>query len=644
MLDLAGNNLITTSIGSDGDGVYFRLSDLASLSSGTYAFYIELKGEDDENYPDNEVKYLTFSREQGNLVLKNVFEADSSGLKPKGITTEEDQLHIHNVTLNDIKVESLKPSSKPYVYLDQNDILHFGIPQGQQGLSLYDLAIKNGFQGSLDAFLKTLVGPAGPQGVTGRSTWSMMIPVKPYATKLLWNTLNGASQSLPPKVNDTVIMSNGKIALITKVTPDDRVGGYFDIGNYIGDLSNSSGGSVNNGIYYSAKELTNNQSGISLTVLKPSVGINDVISAGSLVLTPAGNLFMINSITNQTFTVGLVLTNLHGIKGDKGDQGIQGQTGPQGEQGPTGATGQTGATGPQGRAGFSVWMSKYARGGNLNDQYGSDLYNTSTTNRPQVNDLIMESDGSVVIVTAIKNSTKDPKTGFVFSNGPVVASFKGAKGDPGDPGFYHYTVDLTDDKYDRNKWYYVDAGTFLLGSLGGPSYFTLEAPLDGTAKVPYGNYIYTKSSDGACARQTVLYGPSFWGTYNRKLIVLDDQTTRWTTDGKRLLAFAVPSDNDLNYGFYARGGLKIKIASDVPGLTWTPHTDTFVQNNTTIPVLSDAPDPRALGLDDDHTFWALPMSQLKQQLKPVKGVDYWTDEDKKEMQDMFDKAVEDGKW
>lgn len=439
---MAGNNLITTSIGSDGDGVYFRLSDLASLSSGTYAFYIELKGEDDENYPDNEVKYITFSREQGNLVLKNVFEADSSGLKPKGITPEEDQLHIHNVTLNDIKVESLKPSSKPYVYLDQNDILHFGIPQGQDGLSLYDLAIKNGFQGSLDAFLKTLVGPAGPQGVTGRSTWSMMIPVKPYATKLLWNTLNGASQSLPPKVNDTVIMSNGKIALITKVTPDDRVGGYFDIGNYIGDLSNSSGGSTNNGIYYSAKELTNNQSGISLTVLKPSVGINAVISPGSLVLTPAGNLFMINSITNQTFTVGLVLTNLHGINGEPG---------------------QTGATGPQGRDGFSVWMSKYARGGNLNNQYGSDLYNTSTTNRPQVNDLIIESDGSVVIVTAVKDSTNDSTTGFVFSNGPVVASFKGAKGDKGNDGHTpvrgvdYWTDDDKQSIYDETKKYVEDA-------------------------------------------------------------------------------------------------------------------------------------------------------------------------------------------
>ncbi|MCA7081841.1 hypothetical protein LGL73_13935, partial [Staphylococcus aureus] len=101
---------------------------------------------------------------------------------------------------------------------------------------------------------------------------------------------------------------------------------------------------------------------------------------------------------------------------------------------------------------------------------------------------------------------------------------------------------------------------------------------------------------------------------NRKLTVIEDQTDL-TIDGKRLLTFAVPSDNNLNYAFYARGGLIINITSDVSGLTWTPHTDTFVENETTISVLNDAPDPKALGLDDDNTFWALPMSQFNQQLK-----------------------------
>lgn len=191
---------------------------------------------------------------------------------------------------------------------------------------------------------------------------------------------------------------------------------------------------------------------------------------------------------------------------------------------------------------------------------------------------------------------------------------QGGKGDPGDNGFYHYTVDLTDVKYDRNKWYYVNANGRQFGSLGGPSYFSLEAPLDAVS-VPYGIHNPNDGRGGANARQTVLYGQSGWGAYSRRLIVFYDQSPTWfTTDGKRLLTFAVPSDNNLNYGFYARGGLKVNVTSDVPGLTWAPQADTLVVNNTTIPVLDDAPNPKALGLDDDYTFWALPMSQFKQWL------------------------------
>lgn len=247
------------------------------------------------------------------------------------------------------------------------------------------------------------------------------------------------------------------------------------------------------------------------------------------------------------------------------------------------------------------------------------------------------------------NPDQAPTVALTGDNGSYTLNMgipQGAQGEKGNAGFYNYTVDLTDAKYDRNKWYYVNSDNSQLGSLGGPSYFSLEAPLD-AAMVPYGTHNGT--GKGACARQTVLYGQSGWGAYARTLIVLDDQNPiTWTTDGKRLLTFAVPSDRNLTYAFYARGGLKISITSDVPGLVWTPYTDTLVTNETTMPVLNDAPDPKALGLDDDHTFWALPMSQLKQQLKPVKGVDYWTDADKNEILNETKNYIEDriinGKW
>lgn len=214
------------------------------------------------------------------------------------------------------------------------------------------------------------------------------------------------------------------------------------------------------------------------------------------------------------------------------------------------------------------------------------------------------------------NPDQTPTANISGDNGAYTLDLgipRGTKGDPGDNGFYHYTVDLTDAKYDRNKWYYVEANTGGTGSLGAASYFSLDAPLYNGIDVPYGWHAVGTRKD-ASAKQTVLYYQGNWGSYTRKLIVLYDLPSSFTTDGKRLLTFAVPSDNNLHHAFYARGGLKINVTCDVPGLTWAPQTDTIVENGTTIPVLNDAPDPRALGLDDDHAVWALPMSQLKQYL------------------------------
>ena len=316
------------------------------------------------------------------------------------------------------------------------------------------------------------------------------------------------------------------------------------------------------------------------------------------------------------------LTGPQGPKGDKGDTGATGSQGPAGPQGPKGETGTTGSQGPKGVAGkdgYSVWQSTQSHGPNGENSWFTDLVNASASNPPKVNDIMINAGGNIAMITKVNITNNTAQGGGTFSYGSWIGNIKGPKGDKGDPGFYHYTVDLTDAKYDRNKWYYVDADdhSHQLGSLGSLSYFSLEAPLLSGIYVPYGNHaLYGGNNKDACARQTVLYGQGDWGAYDRKLIVLDDQNpTKWTTDGKRLLTFAVPSDNNLNYAFYARGGLKINIASDVSGLTWTPHTDTYVVNYTTIPVLSDAPDPKALGLDDDHAFWALPMSQLKQQMR-----------------------------
>ncbi|WBB05100.1 hypothetical protein [Lactiplantibacillus plantarum] len=255
---------------------------------------------------------------------------------------------------------------------------------------------------------------------------------------------------------------------------------------------------------------------------------------------------------------------------------------------------------PAGSYAIEVWVV---------DPTGTSIYPSDGSTGFTITNNIQSSNGSTITTITFDDFVEAMNK----AASTIAKGDKGEKGDPGDNGFYHYTVDLTDAKYDRNKWYYVETDGHQLGSLGGPSYFSLEAPSD-AAMVPYGTH--NGIGKGTFARQTVLYGQGGWGSYDRKLIVLDDQNPpQWTTDGKRLLTFAVPNDNNLNYALYARGGLKINITSDVPGLTWTPQTDELVVNDTTISALNDAPDPKSLGLDDDHTFWALPMSQLKQQLK-----------------------------
>lgn len=308
-------------------------------------------------------------------------------------------------------------------------------------------------------------------------------------------------------------------------------------------------------------------------------------------------------------------------QGDVSSQVSQGNTSATSPQIPQGGTI---IQGPQGPAGQSVWSYPYDRGANRLGSWWSDLKPTPTkANPPKVGDTIIDLVGNIYQITNVVVGTTG-QGGGTFDYGPMLTNIggpQGIQGEKGDPGFYHYTVDLTDAKYDRNKWYYVESGSVQLGSLGGTSYFSLEAPLFIGVDVPYGTHS-EGNIKGASARQTVLYCPSQWGTYTaRKLIVFDDEPSSWTTDNKRLLTFAVPSNNNLNHAFYARGGLKVNVTSDVPGLTWTPHTDTYVVNGTTISVLNNAPDPKALGLDDDSTFWALPMSQLNQQFKgDIEGI------------------------
>lgn len=106
---------------------------------------------------------------------------------------------------------------------------------------------------------------------------------------------------------------------------------------------------------FSETIVTENGTG-SVSSLSP----NTNTKVGDHIVDISGNVFEIVSISDNTYTVGSIQSNLVGPKGDKGDtgpqgyQGLKGDTGdigPQGPQGPQGEKGETGATGQTGSKG-----------------------------------------------------------------------------------------------------------------------------------------------------------------------------------------------------------------------------------------------------------------------------------------------------
>ena len=142
-------------------------------------------------------------------------------------------------------------------------------------------------------------------------------------------------------------------------------------------------------------------------------------------------------------------TGIQGPAGPQGKQGVQGPQGnvgpqgPKGDTGPQGPAGDTGATGPQGVAGkdgHSIWQNRQHYGPNQKLQWFKDLANASASNPPKVNDIMINADGNMAMITRVNINNYDDQGGGVFDYGPWVGNIKGPtgpqgpKGDKGDTG------------------------------------------------------------------------------------------------------------------------------------------------------------------------------------------------------------------
>lgn len=245
--DLSGNSRLTIPVNANDDGVYFKLSQLSSLGLGTYAFYLSMRYSDHmEYYPSNTAKYITLAYNNNRLVFKSIFTPEATNITPPDTSKiiERQVLHVHDIDIKDIKVSTIDSNKNANVYLDQYDVLHFDIPKGETGKSLYELARDAGFTGSFKDYEKTLVGPTGPKGDRGYNIWFDIHDYGENFRGSYWTDLKGSAPDRGPQVSDLVVLSSGNLVQVTGVSyggVPEAGGGTFNYGPYLASLAGVAG-------------------------------------------------------------------------------------------------------------------------------------------------------------------------------------------------------------------------------------------------------------------------------------------------------------------------------------------------------------------------------------------------------------------
>ena len=382
--DLSGNSRLTIPVNANDDGVYFKLSQLSSLGLGTYAFYLSMRYSDHmEYYPSNTAKYITLAYSNNRLVFKSIFTPEATNITPPDTSKiiERQVLHVHDIDIKDIKVSTIDSNKNANVYLDQYDVLHFDIPKGETGKSLYELARDAGFTGSFKDYEKTLVGPTGPKGDRGYNIWFDIHDYGENYRGSYWTDLKGSAPDRGPQVSDLVVLSSGHLVQVTGVSyggVPEAGGGTFNYGPYLANLAGVAGPKGDRGatglqgpqgiqgntgaigpqgpIGPAGKNFNIKKTFGSVSAMEASKGAGftdgDFTMIASNVSDPDNSKLYVWD--GSKFVYISDLSGAQGIQGPQGIQGIQGVQGKQGltgPQGPKGDKGDTGATGLQGPKG-----------------------------------------------------------------------------------------------------------------------------------------------------------------------------------------------------------------------------------------------------------------------------------------------------
>ena len=189
-----------------------------------------------------------------------------------------------------------------------------------------------------------------------------------------------------------------------------------------------------------------------------------------------------------------------GPQGATGPVGPQGPAGPKGDKGDKGDTGPAGKPGKDGRDGKGIWLYNKSVTPPIIGAWWSDLNGSSPNNGPQVGDLVLLPNGSLVTITQVTTSTANGNvSGGTFDTGNVEGSLKGPTGQPGKDATI--TIDSTSQNTSKKPSEYPE-GIFhevkdvsTLGIVRAPADFAPEGRQGTTAFV-------TTMSYGGMAHQT----------------------------------------------------------------------------------------------------------------------------------------------
>lgn len=96
-----------------------------------------------------------------------------------------------------------------------------------------------------------------------------------------------------------------------------------------------------------------------------------------------------------------------------------------------GKDGKDGAPGKNGKDGHSIWQNTKSYGPEGTQRWFTDLVNASASNPPKVNDMMINADGNMAMITKVDITNNSGQGGGTFDYGPWVGNIKGPKGADG---------------------------------------------------------------------------------------------------------------------------------------------------------------------------------------------------------------------